>query len=35
LSPELRQLVRNWSELDETIRLIILGLSRPSRGDRA
>ena len=33
LSPELRQLVRNWAELDETTRLTILGLARPARGD--
>jgi hypothetical protein len=33
LSPELRQLVRNWSSLDEVARLMILGFARPSRED--
>ena len=33
LSPELRHLVRRWSDLDDETRLEILGLDRAWRGD--
>ena len=33
LDPELREFVRNWRDLDREIKLIILGLARPWRGD--
>ena len=35
LDPELREFVRNWRDLDRDIKLIILGLARPWRGDGA
>jgi hypothetical protein len=35
MSPELRHLVRSWANLDRDTRLVILGLSRPWRGDGA
>ncbi|MGA2693509.1 MAG: hypothetical protein ABSF76_14190 [Opitutaceae bacterium] len=35
LDPELREFVRNWPNLDRDIKLIILGLARPWRGDGA
>jgi hypothetical protein len=33
LDPELREFVSNWPNLDRDIKLIILGLARPWRGD--